>query len=448
MKLLDYYNKLKKKLNTFQIIILGFFIVIFLGACLLTLPIATNAHIVTPFSDAFFTATSAVCVTGLVVKDTASYWSMFGQVIILLLIQIGGLGVVTVAASFALFSGRRISLMQRSTLQEAMGSTKIGGMVRLTGFILKATFCFELLGAFLLLPTFAGLYEVKGLWMAIFHSISAFCNAGFDILGTPDNQFVSLTAFANSPVIVFTIMSLIIIGGIGFLTWDDMVINKHHFHKYHMQSKVILTTTACLIIFPAIIFYFLEFTNYPLPEGILRALFQSVTPRTAGFNTSDLNAMSDISKALTIVLMLIGGSPGSTAGGIKTTTFAVIIATFFSAFRREEDIHFFGRRIDFQPIRSSIAILLLYIALFFIGGTVIAKIESLPLEICLYETASALGTVGLTLGITSTLGEVSKFILILLMFFGRVGGLTLIYATLSARKKTIAKLPHERITVG
>ena len=237
----------KRRLSSFQIIILGFAGVILLGALLLMLPISTTAGCVTPFNETLFTATSAVCVTGLVVQDTGSYWSGFGQAVILVLIQIGGLGVITVAASFALLSGRKISLMQRSTMQDAISAPKVGGIVRLTRFILRGTFLIELLGALAMLPVFCRDYGWRGIWMAVFHSISAFCNAGFDILGTESNLYPSLTGYAGSPAINITIMLLIVIGGIGFLTWDDVCENKWRLHRYRMQSKVILVTTGLLI---------------------------------------------------------------------------------------------------------------------------------------------------------------------------------------------------------
>ena len=253
----------KRRLSSFQIIILGFAGVILLGALLLMLPLSTTAGCVTPFHEALFTATSAVCVTGLVVQDTGSYWSVFGQTVILTLIQIGGLGVVTVAASVALLSGRRISLMQRSTMQDAISAPKVGGIVRLTRFILRGTFLIELIGALAMLPVFCRDYGWCGIWMAVFHSISAFCNAGFDILGTNDNLYPSLTGYVQNPVINITIMLLIITGGIGFLTWDDICENKLHFHRYRMQSKVILVTTLALIVLPTLFFFFVDFDALP-----------------------------------------------------------------------------------------------------------------------------------------------------------------------------------------
>ena len=438
----------KHRLSSFQIIILGFAGVILLGALLLMLPLSTTAGCVTPFHEALFTATSAVCVTGLVVQDTGSYWSVFGQTVILTLIQIGGLGVVTVASLFALLSGRRISLMQRSTMQDAISAPKVGGIVRLTRFILRGTFLIELIGALAMLPVFCRDYGWRGVWMAVFHSISAFCNAGFDILGTESNRYPSLTGYAGSPVINITIMLLIVIGGIGFLTWDDICENKLHFHRYRMQSKVILVTTGLLIFLPAVFFFFSDFSALPAENRLLASFFQSVTPRTAGFNTVDLPAMSGASLGVMILLMLIGGSPGSTAGGMKTTTLAVLLSNAAATFRQRDSAQFFGRRVDGSAVKTAATILTMYLALFFSGGVFISVYEDLPLSSCLYEAASAVGTVGLTLGITPQLHIPSQMVLIALMYLGRVGGLTLVYAAVSTKKAGSAKLPQESITIG
>ena len=438
----------KRRLSSFQIIILGFAGVILLGALLLMLPISETDRNVTPFNEALFTATSAVCVTGLVVQDTGSYWSIFGQTVILALIQVGGLGVVTVAASFALLSGRKISLMQRSTMQDAISAPNVGGIVRLTRFILRGTFVMELLGVAAMLPVFCRDYGWRGVWMAVFHSVSAFCNAGFDILGTETNLYPSLTGYVGSPVINITIMLLIVTGGIGFLTWDDVCENKWHFRRYRMQSKVILVTTGLLILLPAIFFFFVDFSALPREKRLLVSFFQSVTPRTAGFNTVNLSAMSGASQGLMILLMLVGGSPGSTAGGMKTTTLAVLLANAAATFRQRESAQFFGRRLDCGAIKTAATILTMYVTLFFCGAVFISVYENLPLSSCLYETASAVGTVGLTLGITPRLHIPSQAVLILLMYLGRVGGLTLIYAALSGKKVGNAKLPQEKITIG
>lgn len=439
---------IKKRLSSSQIIILGFAGAILFGSILLTLPFSTRDGHGALFSDALFTATSAVCVTGLVVQDTATYWSTFGQAVIIALIQIGGMGVVTVAIAISSFSGKQISLKQRSTMQEAISAHKVGGIVRLTGFIIKMTIIFELLGAVIMTPTFCKEFGVlKGIWYAVFHSISAFCNAGFDLMGAK-TPYSSLTYFVDNPVINFVIMSLIIIGGIGFMTWDDIKVNKHHVRKYRMQSKVILITTVLLISLPALYFFLFEFGDKPMGERIWSSLFQSVTPRTAGFNTADLTQISETGTAITIMLMLIGGSPGSTAGGMKTTTLAVLFSTAISVFRRREHTHFFGRRVNDDTIRNAATILMMYVILFLTGGFLISHIESLPLLTCLYETASAIGTVGLTLGITPNLGIASQIILIVLMYIGRVGGLTLIFSALSENQGNTARLPQEKITVG
>ena len=438
----------KRRLSSFKIIILGFAGVILLGALLLMLPISTTGGNVTPFNETLFTSTSAVCVTGLVVRDTGSYWSTFGQTVILALIQIGGLGVVTVAASFALLSGRKISLMQRSTMQDAISAPKVGGIVRLTRFILRGTFLIELLGALAMLPVFCRDYGWRGIWMAVFHSVSAFCNAGFDILGTGNNLYPSLTSYAGSPIINITIMLLIVTGGIGFLTWDDICENKLHFHHYRMQSKVILVTTAFLLVLPAIFFFFVDFSSLPIGKRVLASFFQSVTPRTAGFNTVILSDMTGASQAVMIFLMMIGGSPGSTAGGMKTTTLAVLVANAAATFRQHESVQFFGRRIECGVVKTVATVVTMYLALFFGGAIFISVYENLPLSSCLYETASAVGTVGLTLGITPQLHIPSQMVLIMLMYLGRVGGLTLIYAALSGKRAETAKLPLDQIAVG
>lgn len=443
----DFIHK-KNRFTSFQIIIGGFIAVILIGALLLMLPVSSKAGIITPFNEALFTSTSAVCVTGLVVQDTATYWSWFGQGIILVLIQIGGLGVITIAVSFALLSGRKISLMQRSVVQEAISAPKVGGIVRLTGFVLKGTFLVEFTASIIMMPVFVKDFGVKGIWMAIFHSISAFCNAGFDLMGTENAKYASLTSYISHPLINITIMLLIIIGGIGFLTWEDILKNKYRIKNYRMQTKVILTTSLLLILFPAFFFFFRDFADMPMQERIFSSLFQAVTPRTAGFNTADLTMMTKDGLGIVIVLMLVGGSPGSTAGGMKTTTLAVLIANTLACFRRKEDAQMFGRRIETSTIKNAATIFMMYIVLFFGGAIVISTVEDLSFSTCLFETASAIGTVGLTLGITPELGVISQTILMILMFLGRVGGLTLIYAALSGSGKKISKLPQEKMTVG
>lgn len=441
-------NALRKHFSTSQIIILGFAAAILVGCLLLMLPFATKGGEGTSFFDALFTATSAVCVTGLVVQDTATHWSIFGQAVILLLIQIGGMGVITLAVAIFLATGRKISLKQRSTMQDAISAPKVGGIVRLTGFILKMTVVFEVAGAIIMAPAFCKEFGIgKGIWYAIFHSISAFCNAGFDLMGVK-GKYSSLTSFAENPVINVTIIALIIIGGIGFLTWDDIKTNHLHIHRYRMQSKLVIATTGLLIVIPAVYLFFFEFTEENLQSRFWLSLFQAVTPRTAGYNTADLTSFSECGIAIMILLMLVGGSPGSTAGGMKTTTLAVLVATSIAAFRRRECPHYFGRRIGEDAIRNAVAILVLYVALFFTGGLVISRVEQLPLLSCLFETASAIGTVGLSLGLTPELGLVSRVILIVLMYMGRVGGLTLMFAAVSGGHANVSRLPLEKLTVG
>ncbi|MBD5095926.1 MAG: Trk family potassium uptake protein [Lachnospiraceae bacterium] len=446
-------EKIKLRISTFQIILLGFMLVIAVGAILLSLPAASKKGEGLRVMDAVFTSTSAVCVTGLVVHDTATYWSSFGQAVIAVLIQIGGMGVVMVAIAIVMLTGGKIGIMQRSTLQESIAAPKVGGIVRFIGFILRTMVIIELIGAAVMAPVFVARFGVKrGLFYSLFHSVSAFCNAGFDLMGS-EGEFSSLTAFTSQPLINITVMLLIIFGGLGFLTWDDIRTNKIHFKSYRMQSKVIIIYTFALIILPALYFFFVEFSRQRWSglsedERVYASLFQAVAPRTAGFNTVDMSKLSDVGQAMTIILMLIGGSPGSTAGGMKTTTVAVLLASAVSVFRHREDPQCFGRRIEGAAVRNAAAIFTIYIVLFLSGGFIISEIEGLPLGTCLFETASAIGTVGLTLGITPELGMFSRVILILLMILGRVGGLTFVFATVSGRGMGYSRYPQEKITVG
>jgi Trk-type K+ transport systems, membrane components len=443
----DFFRN-KEKLTSSQIIFLGFAGVILLGTFLLMLPISAQNGASTPFTKSIFTATSAVCVTGLVVVDTASYWSDFGKVVILIMIQIGGLGVVSVASFLTMLSGKKISLMQRQTMQDALSAPQVGGIVRLTRFIFITSFAIEVIGAILMFPIFVPSYGARGIWMALFHSVSAFCNAGFDLMGNKTGQFSSFTSFAGNGYMNAIICLLIVIGGIGFITWNDVAVKKIRFKEYRMQSKVILLTTAILILIPALFFFINDFADAPLDKRIYLSLFQSITPRTAGFNTADLTKMSDAGKSVTMILMLIGGSPGSTAGGMKTTTIAVLFANSIAVFRRRQNANYFGRRVDDSIVKNASTILFMYVSFAMISAIVISLVEKLPMQTCMFETFSAIGTVGLTLGITPGLSLVSQLILIMLMFFGRVGGLTLIYAAFSHRDMSTLKYPMENITVG
>lgn len=435
---------------SFHIIFFGFTFLILAGSLLLMLPISSSSGEYTAFVDALFTATSASCVTGLIVFDTASHWSTFGQGVILTLIQIGGLGVVTMVILFFMASKRKIGLSQRRTMQESISAPQLGGITKLTRFILKVVITIELLGAILLLPVFISDFgAAKGIWHSIFHSISAFCNAGFDLMGVV-TPFSSLTAYSGNPYLCTVIMLLIIIGGIGFLTWSDIKTHKFKFRKYRLQTKIILSFSAVLIAVPALYYFFGELLhrNLPMHEKITSALFQSVTTRTAGFNTVDFGTMSENGQLITVILMLIGGAPGSTAGGMKVTTFAVLIIAAIAVFKRKQSPEAFGRRLATEIVTGAMAIFLLYLSLALFSAMVISSVEAVPLMTALFETSSAVGTVGVSLGLTPQLCTLSKIIVALLMFFGRVGGLTFVYVFMAGRISRESALPQENIVVG
>ena len=440
----------KKRISNSSAILLGFALTILTGSLILMLPLCSAEGKVTPFADTVFTATSAVCVTGLVVRDTMLYWSVFGRIVIMILIQIGGMGIVTLSALVTVAAGQKIGILQRTAMQDSIGGFQVGGIVGMTLYIVRVMAAIELSGALLLSFTFVPRYGLfKGIGFSLFHSVSAFCNAGFDLMGE-QGAFSSLTGFSSDVNINLTVCALIIAGGIGFFTWKDISDHGLRLRYYRMQTKVVLSTTAVLILVPALCFFFMEYSDLPAGERILSSLFQAVTPRTAGFNTMDYTAMSDSGRALTIVLMLIGGSPGSTAGGMKITTVFVILAASLSVFSRTGQPAAFGRGIADAAIRQAAALLMVYLTLFLVSGMVISTIEGLPLGTCLFETASAVGTVGLTLGITSSLGQVSRIILIFLMFIGRTGGLTIARAFIRDQmiQNQIRRYPQDSITVG
>lgn len=440
-------------MSSSQIIMLGFMGVIALGTLLLMLPFARAGSGRAPFLDALFTATSATCVTGLITQDTATYWSWFGQTVILGLIQVGGLGVVTVAVFITKLSGRKIGLMQRSTMQEAIAAPQMGGIIRMTGFILKMVVVIEGIGALALLPVMVPEFGIgRGIWYAVFHSISSFCNAGFDLMGIKE-PYSSLTSYTGSVAVNVIVMLLIVVGGIGFLTWDDVKRNKLHLRRYRMQSKVVLSVTGILIVLPAVYFYFQEFgmsvwADMSTGEKVFASLFQSVTTRTAGYNTVDLTKLTQSGQMIMILLMLVGGSPGSTAGGMKVTTLAVLFATAIAVFHRRPNAHIFGRRIPNDTAHYAATVLVLYLSLFLAGGILIGCAENMPIVPALFEAASAIATVGVTLGITPDLCVVSKVVLIVLMFLGRVGGMTIVYAALSTKHPYVSEFPQEKIMVG
>lgn len=435
-----------------QIIALGFFIIILIGAVLLSLPIASNSGVATPFLNSIFTAVSATCVTGLVIYDTFTHWSIFGQVVILILIQVGGLGFMTIVTFFSIFLKRRIGLKERRLLMESASTLKIGGIVALIKKILFRTFIFESLGTVFLAIRFCPEMGFKrGIYNSLFHSVSAFCNAGFDLMGKY-GQFTSLTRYSGDIIINLTIISLVVIGGIGFFVWDDVTNNRLNFKKYQLHTKIVLTTTGFLIISGAILFFLFErsysFAGMNTKEMVLASLFQSVTPRTAGFNTIDISGLSESGNLLTIILMIIGGSPGSTAGGIKTTTLMVLILGTISSAKHTGNLSIFKRRLEDNALKRASSIAVIYIFASIISAMLICATQSFSLEQALFEVFSAAGTVGLSTGITPSLSSLSKIVVMFLMFGGRVGGLSI--ALVFAEKREVIPItrPVEKIIIG
>lgn len=442
-------NRTVRRLTGPQVILMGFLILVLAGAVLLMLPISTKDRTVTPFIDSLFTAVSAGCVTGLIVKDTQTSWSLFGQVVILALIQIGGMGVLTMTTFFTKLMGKNLDIRSRAAMQEAVSAPNMGDIAKLTSFIVKGTVLFEGLGAILVMPIFVRDFGLaRGVWYSIFMSISAFCNAGFDLMGSAGGECSSLTFYADNPVVNIVFIMLILTGGIGFLTWSDIRTYKFDFRKYSTQSKIIIVSEIFLIVIPALYFFIYELTDAPMGERVLEALFCAVSPRTAGFNTIDYNDFSGCGLALTIILMLIGGAPGSTAGGMKITTIAIMWAAMISVLRHEKYPALFKRRITHDTVASALAVFLLDMHLFLIGAITIATLEELPLVTTLFECASAVATVGLTMGITSSLSAASKLILIFIMYGGRVGGLTLVFAATGRKNTMNDKYPADTVAVG
>ncbi len=441
-------RKFLKQFSSARIILLGFIIMIFVGASILSLPISSRSREFTPFIDTLFTATSASCVTGLIVYDTATHWSLFGKIIIIAMIQCGGLGVVTMLTVFTQVTGKKIGLRDRATLQSALSAPQIGGIVKLTSFIFKGTIIIEMIGALLMFPSFMKDFGVtKGIYYSIFHSISAFCNAGFDLMGDV-SKFSSLTKYQSDIMINITIMLLILIGGLGFLIWKDIVDYRFDIKRYSIQTKIVLTMTFILVLFPSVLFFFTEFSTLDIKTRVLSSLFQAVTPRTAGFNTIDYTKFSDNGMAMTIILMLIGGGSGSTAGGIKLTTIFILVATMCSVLKQDKEVAVFKKRIEPDIIKNAVAVFALDIFLFIVGSMIISGIEGFSLKETMFECASAVATVGLTLGITPHLGIISKILLICMMYFGRVGGITLIFAAVTPKKNGNARYPKDQVAVG
>lgn len=392
----------------------------------------------------FFTATSATCVTGLIRVDTYSHWSWFGQFIIILLIQIGGIGFMTFCIYALTLAKKKIGIISRSIMQNSISSPHVGGIVKMTKFIILATFFIEALGVFFLSFIFCPkLGLVKGLWFSIFHSISAFCNAGFDLMGNFE-PYSSLVSFQDNWYLNMIIMLLIIIGGLGFLVWKDIIDNRGHFSKMRLHTKIVITTTIILIFGGALFIYFCEQGN----ATILSSLFQSVTARTAGFNTVDLSKIRETTQLIIIILMFVGGSSGSTAGGIKTTTIAVMLVNIISMFKQKKGVEVFKRRISDEIVKMASCVLMAYLVLTLIVSLIICQLENISYITVLFECVSAIATVGLTIGITSQLGVISQCLLALLMLFGRVGSITFLLAFASNRVTPLAKAPAEKIQIG
>ena len=443
---------IKRKFSALQVIAVGFFLIAMLGTLVLMLPVSSRDGTWTPFLTALFTAVSSSCVTGLVLVDTAVHWSLFGQIVILLLIQTGGLGFMTIATFFMSLAKKNINLRNRSIMAESINTTHIAGLKGITKKIIVGTALFEGIGAIILSIRFIGEFGIgKGIWYGIFHSISAFCNAGFDLFGV-QGEFSSLINYTGDVIVNVTIMLLISIGGIGFLVWDDIARNKLNFRRYQLHTKIVLAVSLTLTFGGAIIILLLENNNslegMTLTEKILGSLFTSVTCRTAGFNTVDFAALSKGSILIMCFLMFVGGSSGSTAGGAKTTTVAVIFAYLFASLRGISKPVIFGRSIDAETHRKAVTVCVFNLTLIFSVVTLICAVDNLPLEDVCFEIFSAMSTVGMTTGITRELSVISQLAVIILMFCGRVGSISFALAILEKRAQPPVTYPVESITVG
>ncbi len=451
---------MKVKKNVWQsyspmrLILGGYCLVILIGTLLLSLPAAAREPGGTPVTDSFFTAASATCVTGLVRYDTFTHWTLFGQLVILGLIQIGGVGFMTITILVMVLARRRIGLSQRSIMQNSISAPQIGGIVKMTKFIAQWTLILEAAGALLLSIDFVPRFGwKKGIYFSIFHAVSAFCNAGFDLMGGTSGQFSSLTGMADNWYVNLVLMLLIFLGGLGFFVWYDIGSRRFRFRELKLQSKMVLSISVSLVILGAVSIFILEnghgmYAGMGLGDRVLASLFQSVSARTAGFNTVDLAAMTEPGILVMICLMFIGGSTGSTAGGIKTTTFWVLCVSIFTTFRRKKNVEAFGRRMEESITRTASCVFMTYLLLTVSAAVVISAVEGLPVLTALFETVSAMATVGLTLGITSSVSMVSKLLLAFLMLCGRVGSVTMLLAFSSEKQVTNSRLPLEKVQVG
>lgn len=453
-KLLVRFSMRKKRIRPTRVIVITFAAIILLGAVLLSLPAASRTGEATPPLDALFTATSATCVTGLIVRDTYTHWSLFGHIVILCLIQIGGLGFMSFVSVFFFVVRRRIGLRERLLIMQSMSLNEVEGVVALIRRVLLGTLLFEGAGAIILSACFIPDFGWGGgIWRGIFHSVSAFCNAGFDLLGSA-GPYSSLISYADHPVVLLTIAALIVIGGIGFLVWSDIQ-TKRSPKKFSMYTKLVLLITGTLLLLGWVLFLVFEWNNpatlgnMPVWQKLINGLFQSVTTRTAGFDAIGQGAMTDNGKLFSCVLMFIGGSSGSTAGGVKTVTIGILILAAIATLRGQREVVIFKRRLDDSSIRNAMTLVMTCLILTLVGAIWIGQVEGVSFINSIYEVVSAYGTVGLTTGITPSLGTVSRLILILFMFFGRVGVMTISVAFMvKGRAVGDIRYPIDSVIIG
>lgn len=451
---MKFLNKIQDKITYVRIIAVGYMTVILIGTLLLLLPPATRAGESTGILTALFTATSATCVTGLVVVDTATHWTAFGQTVILLMIQIGGLGFMTLGVLLALILRRRISLRTRGILQESMNYMQLGGVIRLVKITFWGTFLFEGCGAVLLAVRFIPVFGIaKGILYGIFHSVSAFCNAGFDLMGGYSGKYSSFVEFHGDVLINCVLMALVILGGLGFFVWSDLKKNGCRWKRYMLHTKITLFTTVLLLVAGTILYFLFENDNLLAQmsgkDKFLAALFSSVTARTAGFNTIDTGGLTGAAKLLTMLLMFIGGSPGSTAGGIKTVTALVLVAYVWSNLRESKGVNMFQRRLDDDVIRKASNVVVLSMLMAVVSVIFICFIQPyLPVEDVMFEVFSAIGTVGMSTGLTRNLSTASRIVIILLMYCGRIGSMSFALSFTERKKVAPVQFPVEKIMIG
>lgn len=455
-KCLNLFRSIKNKVlsaSFTRVVVAGYLFFSVLGTVLLMLPLSSKSGEWTPFADALTTATSASCVTGLIVYDTFTHWSLFGQLVILGLIQVGGLGYMVFITMFSILIDRKIGLRERGLLKESTNSLSIGGLSGLVKKAVIGTVIFETAGAVILSARFVSVFGLKrGIYYGIFHSVSAFCNAGFDLMGAVE-PYSSLTVFNTDIIVMLTVSALIIIGGMGFVVWAEIVRNKFRFKRYCLSSKLALATSGVLLLSGAVLILIFEYNgtlaDMSLFDKIINSFFTSVSARTAGFNSIAVSDMTPGSYLLHLLLMLIGGSPGSTAGGIKTTTFAVVVLTVWATVRNSKNVNVFSRKIDSDDVRKALTVVVIYVTFVFASTLVICGTNpELTLPQVLFETVSAVGTVGVSVGVMGNVNMTGQIILTVLMFCGRVGSMS--FAMFFMQRKTESKVlyPTEKIMIG